>query len=453
MWSFAVPLLLAKMFSNLLPSSLFATISQLACVVFGGYVGHWIDRTNRIWMQQTALIVQNASVVLSFVLLIVLESTYATADKIEPQWRDGKFLVLFLGAILFGAVAAVASMITGISITKEWIVIIQKAHPYMPLPNVNAMFRRIDLACKLLAPLAFALVLSFAGLTRSLILVTSWNALSLIPESFLTQLIYRRVPQLAVPKVSSELRGAQPNPISEIFDGWKAYFDQPIFRSSIAYVLLYLTVLSPGGVMTAYLEFQNMNEIVIALFTGFGALVGLAATFATPPLIERFSLRRVGLYALAAQLGVLIPCFIPFIWSGLPVAILPTTVALSRFGLWAFDLVEVQLMQTYVSDEKRGTISSVEYSLCNLLSVGSYALGIIVPDPKQFYILVIVSMVFVGLAFVIYASWFFHPPRAIFNIEHDLTSKDGNKDTSSTHPGQDNLQVDDLKIQELELSD
>ena len=446
MWSFAVPLLLAKMFSNLLPSSLFATISQLACVVCGGYVGHWIDRTNRIWMQQAALIVQNASVVLSFVLLILLEASYITTEKIAPQWRDAKFVMLFLGAIFFGSTAAVASMITGISITKEWIVIIQKAHPHMPLPQVNATFRRIDLICKLAAPIGFALVLQFAGLTRSLILVTCWNAISLIPESALTQIIYRRVPQLSIPKVSSEQRGTKPNPFVEIVAGWKSYFEQPIFRSSLAYVLLYLTVLSPGGVMTAYLEFAGMSEIWIALFTGLGALVGLAATFATPPLIEKFSLRRTGLYSLVAQLTALIPCLVPFVFSSAPVAFLPTAVAFSRFGLWAFDLVEVQLMQTYVEDEKRGQISSVEYSLCNLLSVGAYGMGIIVPDPSQFHILVIASMVFVGLALIIYASWYFQPPRSVIAIEQSLNAK--TDATTVISPLSSNA-TNELELQEL----
>lgn len=448
MWSFAVPLLLAKMFSSLLPSSLFATISQLACVVCGGYVGHWIDRTNRIWMQQTALIVQNVCVVLSFILLIILEATYISTEKIVPKWGDARFVALFLGAIFFGSISAVASMITGISITKEWIVIIQKAHPYMALPNVNAMFRRIDLACKLLAPVAFALVLQFAGLTRSLILVTAWNALSLIPESFLTQLIYRRIPELSIPKVNSEQREIKSNPLSQVFSGWKAYFEQPIFRSSLAYVLLYFTVLSPGGVMTAYLEFANMGEILIALFTGFGALVGLAATFATPPLIEKFSLRRVGLYSLAAQMVALLPCVLPFVFSGaLPIWLLPTAVALSRFGLWAFDLVEVQLMQTYVKDEKRGEISSVEYSLCNLLSVGAYAMGIVVPNPADFWILVVVSLICVAIALVVYVSWYLSPPREIFAIENAISDPSIASGTSLALPMSNNVE---LELEEMD---
>jgi iron-regulated transporter 1 len=424
MWAFAVPLLLAKMFTSLLPSSLFATISQLCCVIFGGYVGSWIDNSNRLRLQQTALIVQNASVVSSFILLIILEYKFIATSRIDPIWNNFLFLVLFFGSIAFGSIAAVASMISSISISKEWIVIIQKANPYLQLPNVNASFRRIDLACKLLAPLAFALILSFAGLTRSLIIVTAWNAFSLIPESALTHILYAKVPELAIPKNSELIRKKQPNPVLQIISGWQAYFAQPIFRSSFAYVLLYMTVLSPGGVMTAYLEFKDMSELVIAIFTGLGALVGLMATFVTPHLINKLSLRRTGLISLWAQFSILLLCFIPFFFPKMPIILLPIAIAISRFGLWGFDLVEVQLMQTYVPEGERGTVSGVEYSMANLISVGAYAMGVIVPDPKNFVYLVIVSVLFVAVAMIIYTWWYLHPPRAIINIEAVLARGD-----------------------------
>lgn len=417
MWTFAVPLLLAKMFTNLLPSSLFSTISQLCCVLFGGYVGSWIDHTNRIKLQQTALLVQNCAVVSSFALLIILERQYIGANPISPVWSSFLFNVLFWGAIALGALGAVASMITSISISKEWVIVIQKAHPYLPLTHVNATFRRIDLACKLLAPVAFALILRFTGLTASLIIVTSWNAISMIPESLLTQWLYRKVPELAIPKAIDAMRGVRPNPAAQIISGWRSYFAQPIFRSSLAYVLLYMTVLSPGGVMTAFLEFRKIGELAIALFNGLGALTGLLATFVTPPLIEKLTLRRTGLYSLWSQFATLLFTLIPFIFPQLPIVLLPLAIAASRFGLWSFDLVEVQLMQTYVPENERGTVSGVEYAMSNLISVGASAMGIIVPEPKNFVILVIVSLIFVALAMSIYTWWYFQTPRAILNIE------------------------------------
>ena len=98
--------------------------------------------------------------------------------------------------------------------------------------------------------------------------------------------IYREVPQLAMPKGrfyeenvteeeipasntahavnpqldvnSDEIQAPpppnppkrKPNQLSMIFKGWKLYFAQPVFLGSFAYVFLYLTVLSPGSLMT-----------------------------------------------------------------------------------------------------------------------------------------------------------------------------------------------------------
>jgi iron-regulated transporter 1 len=441
MWAFAVPLLLAKMFTSLLPSSLFATISQLSCVVFGGYVGNWIDRTNRLKLQQSALLVQNLSVVLSFTFLIILEYQFIGTERIDPVWGNFWFNVLFFGAIALAAVAAVASMVTSVSISKEWLVVIQRAHPYLALTQVNSTFRRVDLVCKLASPLAFALILQFAGLTRSLIAVTVWNAFSMIPESLLMHWLYRKVPELAIPK---EVQKGVSNPISEIIQGWRTYFAQPIFRSSFAYVLLYMTVLSPGGVMTAYLEFKNISELAIAIFTGLGALVGLLATFATPHLIDRLSLRPTGFYALWSQWATLLFSLAPFLWPNrIPIILLPIFVAVSRFGLWGFDLVEVQLMQTYVPEGERGIVSSVEYSLANLLSVGAYAMGIVVPDPKQFVILVIVSFLFVTAAATIYSWWHLRTPPSVLSIEKALASAETiTKENLTSPPTLDLVELD-----------
>ncbi len=42
----------------------------------------------------------------------------------------------------------------------------------------------------------------------------------------------------------------KPNQLLMIFKGWKLYFAQSVFLGSFAYVFLYLTVLSPGSLMT-----------------------------------------------------------------------------------------------------------------------------------------------------------------------------------------------------------
>lgn len=66
--------------------------------------------------------------------------------------------------------------------------------------------------------------------------------------------------------------------------GLATYFEQSIWPAALALALLYLTVLSLGLLMTAYLKWQGMTEAVLSLYRGAGAVSGLLATVAFPPI-------------------------------------------------------------------------------------------------------------------------------------------------------------------------
>ena len=99
---------------------------------------------------------------------------------------------------------------------------------------------------------------------------------------------------LRAPKHSrSKLEQAQPSngllPIQESGRssrgiGLATYFEQSIWPAALALALLYLTVLSLGLLMTAYLKWQGMTEAVLSLYRGAGAVSGLLATVAFPPI-------------------------------------------------------------------------------------------------------------------------------------------------------------------------
>merc|ERR1712130_786537 len=64
--------------------------------------------------------------------------------------------------------------------------------------------------------------------------------------------------------------------------GWKSYLSQDIVLAAFSMTLLYLTVLSLGLLMTAYLNWKGMSEAELSLYRGLGALAGVSATFAFP---------------------------------------------------------------------------------------------------------------------------------------------------------------------------
>lgn len=55
--------------------------------------------------------------------------------------------------------------------------------------------------------------------------------------------------------------------VQRTMDGWKLYFSQPILPASISYIMLFFNaVLSPGGLMTAFLASRGLSGTAAAIF-------------------------------------------------------------------------------------------------------------------------------------------------------------------------------------------
>ena len=68
---------------------------------------------------------------------------------------------------------------------------------------------------------------------------------------------------------------------------WRLYLGQKALPAALALALLYLTVMSLGLLMTAYLKWHGMSEATLSLARGLGAASGIAATFVFPVLHSR----------------------------------------------------------------------------------------------------------------------------------------------------------------------
>jgi Ferroportin1 (FPN1) len=77
----------------------------------------------------------------------------------------------------------------------------------------------------------------------------------------------------------------QPTPsATSAHSPWSAYMHSPVALAAVALALLYLTVLSFGLLMTAYLKWRGMSEAELSIYRGLGAIAGLSATVAFPSL-------------------------------------------------------------------------------------------------------------------------------------------------------------------------
>ena len=126
----------------------------------------------------------------------------------------------------------------------------------------------------------------------------------------------------------------------------------PFARGTMdCYCLLYFTVLSPHGVTIAWLRgVRRMDATLIGAFQTAAQAAGLAATYATPKLIAALGLPGAARGSNALQLGAN-ALGVAALVSGRSAVFLGSLVV-SRLGLWAFDLVEREVLQTAASGDE-----------------------------------------------------------------------------------------------------
>lgn len=78
-------------------------------------------------------------------------------------------------------------------------------------------------------------------------------------------------------------------------------------------------------------------------------------------------------------------------------------VCASRVGLWVFDIAVTQMMQEYIPNGVRGVVGGVQQSLNAFFNLLSYALGIVFPNPRDFYVYVGAGYASVGVAMLLYS--------------------------------------------------
>jgi len=159
------------------------------------------------------------------------------------------------------------------------LLVIAEGQPPEVLTKMNSVIRRIDLTCKLLAPVITGFIISFVSLKASAITLALWNTVSVWVEYWLFTSVYNGIPALGQSSQRRMARLSQSdqqkdNPtleedsllsvaggsaelvdrksskrlcekISEIpyVAAWKVYLKQEIALPGLALALLFFTVL------------------------------------------------------------------------------------------------------------------------------------------------------------------------------------------------------------------
>lgn len=391
---------------TLLQISIYALLRALAAIVFSPAVGRYIDQKDRLVVVRNSIIGQRMAVALSCAVFLCMLNF---ADGISRPLQH----LLFACLIVLACIEKLCIIMNTISVERDWVVVVSDNDENW-LQHMNSQMRRIDLFCKLVSPLAIALLDGYSS-AIAIVVTLAINSTSVVGEYFLIAYVYQSTPSLSQRSetVEANVRQESDGRTQAIMAQLKSYVKSHAFLPSFSLSLLFLTVLSFSGQMVTYLfaiDRPHLTSIHIGIMRTISTVLEISATFITPLLIERVGAVRAGIWSLSWQALCLVPAVMTF-WTSLKDLPELSTytfvigVMLSRMGLWSFDLTAQLLVQNSVDAGQRGSFSATESSTQNLFELGTFAMTIIWSKPDQFKYPAIISLGAVFAAAACYSQY------------------------------------------------
>ncbi|KAJ5629757.1 hypothetical protein N7528_003414 [Penicillium herquei] len=411
MFEFGAVLFLASIFpGTLLYASIYALVRALSPILLSSWMGSRVDKSDRLVALRHSIVWQRVPVAASCLCFVAFSATN----------NESATSVLFVAVIFLACIEKLAATANTVAVERDWAIVISDSIK-MPRQDLNASMRRIDLFCKLIAPVFISLVDSFS--TKVAIwTVLGLNVASVLIEYIAIAQVYQAVPALKKATAAGrteetdETLQAHTDSSEGVLDylrgsliPWKEYVSSRVFLPSFALSLLYMTVLSFGATMVTYLLHSGFDSLQVSCMRIGSVAAEVSGTWIAPLIMNRIGPIRSGLWFLNWQFCCVAGAALTFaLWdsnSQIVAGSLIVGVALSRIGLWGFDLSAQFLVQENVEEHARARFSSTEMALQNIFEMLSFASTIIWSSPEQFKYPVMISAGAVAMAAACFAAY------------------------------------------------
>ncbi|KAK2849683.1 hypothetical protein Q7C36_008466 [Tachysurus vachellii] len=358
MWNFAVAVFLVELYGNsLLLTAVYGLVVAGSVLLLGAIIGDWVDKNARLKVAQTSLLVQNSSVILCGILLMLV---FNFKDQLTHLYNGWLLTFCYIMVITIANIANLASTAMSITIQRDWVVVVA-GDDRSGLADMNATVRIIDQLTNILAPMLVGQIMAFGSHFMGCGFISGWNLCSMCLEYFLLWKVYQKTPALAIKagqkdsenqqlkplNVQGELEmgeglaeGSQlmnegsvvkpetkekqsccyqmSEPLRTFRDGWVAYYNQSIFFAGMSLAFLYMTVLGFDCITTGYAYTQGLNGSILSMLMGASAVSGICGTVAFTWVRKKCGLIRTGFFAGIAQLSCLMLCVVSVFVPGSP---------------------------------------------------------------------------------------------------------------------------------------
>jgi iron-regulated transporter 1 len=206
----------------------------------------------------------------------------------------------------------------------------------------------------------------------------------------------------------------------------RMYTSQDAFLPSLSLSILYLTVLSFAGQMVTYLRAVGYTSTTVGLIRVGSTVCEMSATWLAPWIMSRIGPVRTGIWFLSFQMACLGIAVLVFWTAEAPIWAASGLVggtALSRIGLWGFDLSAQVIVQEEVEPQHRGTFSTTEAAVQNFFELCAYASTIVFFRPADFKYPAAISILAVYIAGASYTKFVRDRRGHLFHISKCMKPK------------------------------
>lgn len=401
-WDFAVPLVLLELFpGELRIAATYYLAVKLLSVLILPKLTSLIDKLNRLSAARLGIVLQLVGVIFGAIAIYALSKSSIDIEF----WRRSNTYFIFVGLVSGGLLSSLGSTFMDIAIAND---LVPASIEAGALGKFNSRLRQLDLFTEVTSPVAAGLLLTInPAQLVGFFVIAAWNMASFIPELLLIQSVLREKPVLLERKVRVP-QSAEVSLVGNIAGGWRAFFNEPVALVALAYSFLWLSALSPHGVLlTGFLkDGWKFPEWAIGVFRAGGAVFGLIATIVFPWGERRWGLINASRNFLVFQtLALLLGFFMMVTGSFVGQIGFLICILLSRIGLYGFGLGEMQIRQIGIKSSSRGEVNGFANSLTGVATLLLFTFGSALPTTNDFKYLIAGSVFFVAVGCVTFLIW------------------------------------------------